>query len=124
MAVKQAVYLWNHMPAELTGISPHNLFSCSRWAKSKFQDIHVWDCSVYVLDRRLSHGNKLPRWSAHSQQCVYVSLNDKHATSVPLVLNLETGSITPQFHVIFDEWFATVASDPQSSPPSIRPLGT
>jgi hypothetical protein len=47
---------------------------------------------------------------------VYVGLSDQHATSVPLVLNLETGSITPQFHVVFDDWFATVASDPAELP--------
>jgi outer membrane biosynthesis protein TonB len=35
---------------------------------------------------------------------------------VPLVLNLETGSITPQFHVVFDDWFATVASHPAELP--------
>jgi hypothetical protein len=116
MAVKQAVYLWNHMPVESTGILPHDLFTRLRWAQSKFKDVHVWGCPVYVLDRRLSDGNKLPRWSARSQRCVYVGLSDQHATSVPLVLNLETGSITPQFHVVFDDWFATVASDPAELP--------
>jgi hypothetical protein len=44
MAVKQAIYLWNHMPVESTGISPHDLYTSSRWAQSKFQDVHVWGC--------------------------------------------------------------------------------
>jgi hypothetical protein len=30
------------------------------------------------------------------------------ARTVPLVLNPETGAITAQFHVVFDDWFATV----------------
>jgi hypothetical protein len=34
----------------------------------------------------------------------------KHASTVPLVLNPETGVITAQFHVVFDDWFATVTS--------------
>jgi hypothetical protein len=35
----------------------------------------------------------------------------KHASStVPLVLNPETGAVTAQFHVMFDDWFATVTS--------------
>jgi hypothetical protein len=34
----------------------------------------------------------------------------KHASTVPLVLNPETGAITAQFHVVFDDWFATVTS--------------
>ena len=32
------------------------------------------------------------------------------AMSAPLVLNLATGAITSQFHVVFDDWFVTVAS--------------
>jgi hypothetical protein len=34
----------------------------------------------------------------------------KHASTVPIVLNPETGAITAQFHVVFDDWFATVTS--------------
>ena len=39
-----------------------------------------------------------------------------YANSIPLCLNTETGSITPQFHVVFDNWFSTVASDPAQLP--------
>ena len=31
-----------------------------------------------------------------------------HASTVPLVLNLDTGAITPHFCVVFDDWFTTV----------------
>jgi hypothetical protein len=33
-----------------------------------------------------------------------------HSSEVPLVLNLQTGSITPQYHVVFDDHFSTVSS--------------
>ena len=33
-----------------------------------------------------------------------------HSTQVGLVLNLLTGSISPQFHVVFDDMFSTVMS--------------
>ena len=39
-----------------------------------------------------------------------------HATSAPLVLNLETGAITSQFHVVFDDWFATIATQEEDLP--------
>ena len=39
-----------------------------------------------------------------------------HASSVPILLNPETGTITPQFHVIFDDWFATVNSNVEDLP--------
>ena len=41
-----------------------------------------------------------------------------HASSVLLVLNPNTGSITPQFHVVFDDWFATVTSKIDNLPNS------
>jgi hypothetical protein len=40
----------------------------------------------------------------------------KHASTVPLVLNPETGAITAQFHVVFDDWFATVTSTENELP--------
>ena len=39
-----------------------------------------------------------------------MGLSPKHASSVPLVLNLTTGHVSPQFHVIFDDSFSTVSS--------------
>ena len=37
-----------------------------------------------------------------------MGLSPDHARSFPLVLKLDTGAITPQFHVVFDDWFTTV----------------
>ena len=45
-----------------------------------------------------------------------MGVSDKHATTVPLVLNVSTGAITPQFHVVFDDWFATVTSESDDPP--------
>src|SRR6476620_3344044 len=42
--------------------------------------------------------------------------SESHSSSVPLVLNLETGAITAQYHVVFDDSFATVATDPSQLP--------
>jgi hypothetical protein len=39
-----------------------------------------------------------------------VGFSTLHSSEVPLVLNLQTGSITPQFHVVFDDYFFTVLS--------------
>jgi hypothetical protein len=40
----------------------------------------------------------------------------KHSSTVPLVLNPETDAITAHFHVIFDNWFATVAASESDLP--------
>ena len=110
MAVAQACYLFNHVPSAQTGLSPADIFTKTRWPHKKFHDMHVWGCPVYVLDKALQDGKKIPKWRPRSHRSVYMGVSTSHASSVPLVLNPSTGSITPQFHVVFDDWFATVAS--------------
>ena len=109
MAVSHAVYLINHMPNPSTGWSPHDLFSRQRWEQRKFADLHVWGCPTYVLEKRLSDGMKIPRWQPRSKRSMYMGVSVKHASSVPLLLNPESGAITAQFHIVFDDWFATIA---------------
>jgi hypothetical protein len=116
LAVDHATRLFNLMPNPDTGLSPHDLFTKSRWRQSDFQNFHVWGSPVYVLDKTISDGKKLPRWKPRSSRQFYVGMSKKHASSVPLCLNLETGAITPQFHVVFDEEFATVTSKPEDLP--------
>ena len=42
-----------------------------------------------------------------------------HSSDVPLVLNLHTGHISPQYHVVFDDSFSTVPSlAPDDDPPT------
>jgi hypothetical protein len=49
---------------------------------------------------------------------MFLGLSQKHASEVPLVLNLGTGSITTQFHVVFDDIFTTVPSiERETEPP-------
>jgi hypothetical protein len=41
---------------------------------------------------------------------MFVGFSPEHSSLVPLVLNLTTGKISPQYHVIFDDKFQTVPS--------------
>ena len=111
MAVSHAVFLWNHVPNLQTGLSAADIFTKSRWPQHRFHDLHVWGCPTYVLDKTIADGMKIPRWKPRSTRCLYLGKSPRHASNVPLVLNPSTGSITGQFHVVFDDWFATVASD-------------
>ncbi len=63
---------------------------------------------------------KIPRWAPRSQRGVFVGLSTIHSSEVPLVLlNLETGSVTQQYHVVFDDRYSTVASiNVDDKPPS------
>ena len=72
--------------------------------------MHVWGCPVYVLSPTLQSGNKISRWEPRSKRGVFCGLSTVHSSEVPQILNLTTGSITTQFHVVFDDLFSTVAS--------------
>ena len=114
LAVLHAVHVVNRIPRDDTGRSPLELFSRKTWPSSKFQDFHVWGCPVYVLDSKISSGGKLPRWKPRSARGVYVGNSLKHGHAVPLILDLETGKITAQYHVVFDDEFQTVQSTAES----------
>ena len=116
LAVDHAVYLYNHMPNPANGLSPHDLMTKTRWPQSQLADCHVWGCPVYVLDKTISDGKKLPRWKPRSTRQIFVGMSKKHASSVPLCLNPNTGAITSQFHVVFDDSFTTVASSEDNLP--------
>ena len=45
-----------------------------------------------------------------------MGLSAKHTSTVPLVLNLDSGYINSQLNIVFDDWFATVAASLESLP--------
>ena len=51
---------------------------------------------------------KIPKWALMSLRRVNMGFINTHSTQVGLVLNLLTGSISPQYHVVFDGMFSTV----------------
>ena len=61
-------------------------------------------------------GKKLPRWKPRSHRTMNMGLSANHSSTVPLVLNLATGYINSQFHIVFDDWFATVAASAEALP--------
>jgi hypothetical protein len=108
--VPHASFLHNHVPNLVSGVCPSDEFSKSRWEQRKNQDLHVWECPVYILEKAVvADGKTLSRWKPRCVCCINMGLSKKHASTVSLVLNPETGYITPQYHIVFDDWFATVA---------------
>ena len=59
---------------------------------------------IAALDSSLQHSHR------------HLGFSDKRANSVPLVLNPQTGVITAQFHIVFDDWFATDSASADDLP--------
>jgi hypothetical protein len=63
-----------------------------------------------VLDASLQDGKKIPKWNPWACLDLFLVFSDLHSSLMPLVLNVDMGHISPQFHVIFDNKFKTVTS--------------
>jgi hypothetical protein len=118
MALSHATYLWNITSRKESGLAPLEIFSSSKFQFPVVQKQHVWGCPTYVLDPRLQDGKKIPKWKPRSCRGMFVGYSKNHATNVGCVLNGRTKSITPQFHVVYDDWFSIVAADEQAPPPN------
>jgi len=86
-----------------------NFAQTSQLTGARLEHFHPFGCPAYVLDARLQGGvSKVPRWEPRSRLGVYLGHSPHHAGSVALILNLTTGHVSPQYHVIFDDDFTTI----------------
>ena len=111
MAMYHATWIYNQIPKPDTGLSP-----LQHWTQSTFDDVgttlsnlQVWGCPTYVLEPRLQKpGVKILKWAPRSCQGCFMGFSRFHSVLVGLILNPCTGSISPQFHVVYDDLFSTV----------------
>jgi len=119
LAVSYAAHLYNHTPRATTGISPVEIFSGTKSDHQVLRNAHVWGCPAYVLEPSLTQvGGKIPKWQPRSRRSQYVGFSSEHAESIALVRNLHSGYITPQYHIVFDDWFETVDAPADQPPPA------
>jgi len=115
-AMDHAIYLWNNLPKEDGALSPIEVFTGVK--TDNYEHIahsHVWGCPVYVLDPKLQDGKKLPKWEPRARRGMYLGVSSQHSTStIARVLNLRTGHISPQFHMVFDDKFSTINNQESS----------
>ena len=75
------------------------------------RDFHPFGCPVYVLKEALQKHQSHNKWQDRSRVGIFLSHSPEHASSVPLVLNSQTGLVSPQFHCVFDDAFDTCRRD-------------
>ena len=114
MAMKHAEFLVNHVP-NLNNVCPMDVVMRTFTPRDILKHAHVWGAPTYVLDPQLQDGHKIPKFDPRSRRGLHLGWSPKHAASVPLVLNLRTGNVSSQFHVVFDDWFSTVSTEELST---------
>lgn len=112
-ALEYAVYIYNHVPRQgkAGAPSPAEVFCGTKIGCRPLRRLRVFGAPTYVLDPRLQDGKKIPKWEPRSRQGQFLGFSKEHASTIGLIRNIRTGYISPQFHVVYDELFTTVASD-------------
>eukprot|EP00957_Ditylum_brightwellii_P165382 12592199-Ditylum_brightwellii.AAC.1 len=95
--------IWNCMPDIKAKMSPMDVFSGTMSDHTDILNLHMSGCSAYVLNTTLQDGKKLPKWSPRKQKGQFLEWSKDPASSVAFIRNLNTGSITPQFHTVMDD---------------------
>ena len=107
-ALRLANHLRNQVPVSEGADSPVQLFSKVQDQHAlRLKQEHPFGCPVFVLAETLQGQKMAKKWSERSRIGVYLGHSPHHATSVAWVLNITTGHVSPQFHVVFDDHFDT-----------------
>jgi hypothetical protein len=106
-ALRNANELRNTLPDKEDGSSPIERF-CQTNVSPKIKHNHTFGCPVYALHNRLQAGGREPKWNPRARLGINLGPSPRHASSVSLVLNLQTGLVSPQYHLQFDDFFETV----------------
>jgi hypothetical protein len=107
-AIDNVVWVFNRLPNMEPGIAPNKIWSGVRSPHTKLSCSHVFGCPVYVLGASLQDGKKIRKWSPCARLGLFLGFSDLHSSQVPLVLNIATGHISPQFRIILEDKFETV----------------
>lgn len=99
--------------------SPEQIFTTSQ-VQVNPKHWHTFGCPVYVLDNELQTGKPYHKWKERAHVGIYLGRSPHHARNVALVLDRNTGLVSPQFHVAFDSAFDSVRSMDLSSSWQLR----
>ena len=90
--------------------SPLSKFSGTE-VEPNLDHFHPFGSPVYVLENDLQSHHAHNKWSDRSRVGIFLCHSPNHASNVPLVLNTQTGLVSPQFHCIYDNEFDTCKRD-------------
>ena len=76
------------------GLAPVELLSRTKVSFGKSQHAHIFGCPVYVLDPKMQNFSMMPKFTATSSRENFGGFSRRHLYTVPLILNLQTLTIT------------------------------
>jgi hypothetical protein len=115
-ALRNTQHMRNSLPDSKDGTCPFERFLGVEVA-TNLKSNHTFGCPVYALNSKLASGKTIPKWNSRARVGLYIGPSPRHAINVSLVLSLDTGLVSPQFHVQHDDFFETVI--PKAGNPAI-----
>jgi hypothetical protein len=106
-AIRAANDSRNYAPTNEDDTCPMSKF-CNTASAPKVQNQHHFGCPTYVLRKELQDHKKIREWSDRTRIDINVGYSSRHAHSVSLILNLQTGLVSPQYHCQYDDLFETM----------------
>jgi hypothetical protein len=106
----------NATPSLTMQEEPLNIFAKSNVATNP-KHWYPFGCPVYVLDNDLQAGKKIDKWSDRARVGIHLGHSPAHARTISLVLSLQSGLASPQFHVHMDPTFQTLRKAFGGRPP-------
>eukprot|EP00957_Ditylum_brightwellii_P011160 845498-Ditylum_brightwellii.AAC.2 len=99
----------NRLDLNSNGMSPLEVLLGHR-EEITVEDYHSWGCPIFALDSKLQSGQGIGslKWDPRAHIEVYLGHSPVHAGNVSLVIKVQTGHVSPQYHMVFDIEFTTV----------------
>jgi hypothetical protein len=116
-AIRAANDSRNYAPTNENDISPMSRF-CTTSSIPTIQNQHHFGCPTYVLKKELQDHKKIRKWSDRTRVGINLGYSSRHALNVSLILNLQTGLVSPQYHCQYDDLFETTTGTQARSIPT------
>ncbi len=105
-AIRAANNSRNYAPTNEHDTSPMSRF-CATSSVPTTQNQHHFGCPTYVLKKELQDKKKMRKWTDRTRVGINLGYSSRHAHNVSLILNLQTGLVSPQYHCSYDDLFET-----------------
>ena len=109
-AIKDVAERHNSLHVDHKGQTPSSILHGVDLEDIPVKSFQILFCPIYDLAERLQSNGGVgpPKWEQRLRIVVYLGHFPFHAESVALVWNPNTGQVSSQYHVVFDDDFSTV----------------
>jgi hypothetical protein len=116
-AIRAANDSRNYTPTNENDASPMSRF-CTTSSVPSVQNQHHFGCPTYVLKKELQDHKTLRKWSDRTRVGTNLGYSSRHTFNVSLILNLQTGLVSPQYHCQYDDLFEITTGTQAGSIPT------